>query len=126
TDVTGRLIGRDAFVALGAMFAATTRVRGTVGVAAMPMHHPVVLASVASTLHEMSDGRFGLGLGVSHPEQTARFGLPFPDRPVEAMRGWLRELRTFSADGVAHGAGWPVLVAALGPRMVELGATEAD
>ena len=47
-------------------------VLGTLGVAAAPMHHPLVLPVMASTLYEMSGGRFSLGLGVSHPEQTAR------------------------------------------------------
>jgi alkanesulfonate monooxygenase SsuD/methylene tetrahydromethanopterin reductase-like flavin-dependent oxidoreductase (luciferase family) len=42
------------------------------------------------------------------------------------MREWVRDLKARSANGMAYGAGWDVLVAALGPRMVELGAREAD
>jgi alkanesulfonate monooxygenase SsuD/methylene tetrahydromethanopterin reductase-like flavin-dependent oxidoreductase (luciferase family) len=125
-DDEGRLLGRDAFVSFAAMFAATTTVRGALGVAATPMHHRLVLPLLAATLQELSDGRFSLGLGVSHPEQTARFGVEYPEHPVESMRAWLRDLRGRSRGGVAYGGGWPVLVAALGPRMVELGAAEAD
>ena len=125
-DGAGRLTGRDAFASFAAMFAVTSSVQGTLGVAALPMHHDLVLPIMASTLYEMSDGRFSLGLGVSHPEQTARFGASFPDKQIDYMRSWIRDLKARSADGMASGGGWPVLIAALGPRMVQLGAEEAD
>src|SRR5579859_2188643 len=125
-DAGGRLTGRDAFTGLAAMFAATSTVRGALGVAAVPMHHRLVLPIMASTLHEMSEGRFSLGVGVSHPEQTARFGVAFPDKQIDYMRDWIRDLKARSVDGMAYGGGWPVLIAALGPRMVQLGAEEAD
>jgi len=126
TDGDGRLVGRDTGVAFAAMFTSTTTVRGTLGVAATPMHQRLILPVTASTLSELSGGRFSLGLGVSHPEQTARFGVSFPDKPLEYMRDWVRDMKHRSADGMAHGGGWDVLLAALGPRMVELGARDAD
>jgi alkanesulfonate monooxygenase SsuD/methylene tetrahydromethanopterin reductase-like flavin-dependent oxidoreductase (luciferase family) len=90
------------------------------------MHHRLVLPLLASTLHELSEGRFSLGIGVSHPEQTAAFGVEFPSRQIDYMRGWVRDLKARSAGGTAYGGGWPVLIAALGPHMVTLGAEEAD
>ncbi len=126
TDANGRLNGRDAIATLAAMFCSTSTVRGTLGVAAVPMHHRLVLPVLASTLNELSDGRFSLGLGVSHPEQTAAFGVEFPSRQIDYMRDWIRDLKTRSTEGVAYGGDWPVLIAALGPRMVQLGAEEAD
>lgn len=126
TDADGQLMGRDAFVSFAAMFAATSRVRGTLGVAAAPMHHRLILPVMASTLFEMSAGRFSLGLGVSHPEQTARFGVAFPTGQIDFMRAWVRDLKTRSGGGMAYGGGWAVMIAALGPRMVQLGAEEAD
>jgi alkanesulfonate monooxygenase SsuD/methylene tetrahydromethanopterin reductase-like flavin-dependent oxidoreductase (luciferase family) len=126
TDTEGRLVGRDAVASFAAMFATTTRTRGVLGVAATPMHRPLVLPSVASTLFELSGGRFSLGLGVSHPEQTSRFGVSFPANPVDYMRTWVREMKARSASGMAYGGGWKVLIAAMGPRMIELGASEAD
>jgi alkanesulfonate monooxygenase SsuD/methylene tetrahydromethanopterin reductase-like flavin-dependent oxidoreductase (luciferase family) len=126
TDADRRLNGRDAIATLATMFGRTSTVRGTLGVAAVPMHHRLVLPVLASTLNELSDGRFSLGLGVSHPEQTAAFGVEFPGKQIEYMRGWIRDLKARSADGMAYGGGWPVLLAALGPRMVLLGAEEAD
>jgi alkanesulfonate monooxygenase SsuD/methylene tetrahydromethanopterin reductase-like flavin-dependent oxidoreductase (luciferase family) len=126
TDSNGKLMGRDAWISFAAMYAGTTQVRGTLGVAATPMYHRLTLPAMASTLFELSGGRFSLGLGVSHPEQTAQFGVPFPDRPIDFMRSWVRDLKDRSANGMAYGRGWDILVAALGPRMVELGARDAD
>lgn len=125
-DESGRLIGRDAFIDLAVMFESTTTLRGGLGVAAVPMHQPMTLALLAATLTELSEGRFSLGVGVSHPELTARHGIEFPTSPIGYMRDWLRELRARSESGLSFGGGWPVLLAALGPKMVELGATEAD
>ncbi len=96
-DQEGRLVGRDAFVGLAALFCATRTVRGTLGVAALPMHHPLSLPIAAATLSELSSRRFSLGLGVSHPEQCALFGADFPDHPVDYMRSWVKELKGRSA-----------------------------
>jgi alkanesulfonate monooxygenase SsuD/methylene tetrahydromethanopterin reductase-like flavin-dependent oxidoreductase (luciferase family) len=126
TDPDGRLNGRDAIASLAAMYGSSSTVRGTLGVAAVPMHHRLVLPVLASTLNELSDGRFSLGLGVSHPEQTAAFGVEFPGKQIDYMQSWIRDLKGRSDGGMAYGGGWPVLIAALGPRMVELGAREAD
>jgi alkanesulfonate monooxygenase SsuD/methylene tetrahydromethanopterin reductase-like flavin-dependent oxidoreductase (luciferase family) len=125
-DPGGRLSGRDAFAGLAAMFSATTTVRGAVGVAAAIAHRPWALALTASTLQEQSAGRFALGVGVSHRELATRLGVPFPDAPVAYMRQWLDELRRLSGGGVAFGGGWPVLLGALGPRMLALGARAGD
>lgn len=95
---------RDAFVALAAAFEATATLRAGVGVAAVIFHDPPSLARLAGTLNEQSDGRFVLGLGVSHREATAGSTASYP----------------------AFGAGFPILVGALGPKMTSLGAAEAD
>ncbi|MGE0878806.1 MAG: LLM class flavin-dependent oxidoreductase [Acidimicrobiia bacterium] len=122
----GKLAGRDSMVSFAALFTATSTIRGTLGVAATPMHHPLVLPTVASSLNELSGGRFSLGVGVSHPEQAARMGVIYPERPVAYMRERLRDLRARSNGGMVAGGGWPVLVAALGPKMTQVGAEEAD
>jgi alkanesulfonate monooxygenase SsuD/methylene tetrahydromethanopterin reductase-like flavin-dependent oxidoreductase (luciferase family) len=126
TDENGRLSGRDAIATLATMFCRTSTVRGTLGVAAVPMHHRLVLPALASTLNELSNGRFSLGVGVSHPEQTAAFGVDFPGRQIEYMRDWIRDLKARSTNGMTYGRNWPLLIAALGPNMVRLGAEEAD
>jgi len=125
-DAQGRLTGRDAFCSFAAMFAATTTLRGAIGVAATPMHTLPSLALTASTLTEQSGGRFELGLGVSHRELADRNGVVFPDRPIEFMRNATRELRRLSDGHMAFGNHWPVSVAALGPKMVDVAIEEAS
>ena len=107
------------------MFEATTTVRGAVGVAAVIFHQPTHLALTASTLHEQSGGRFTLGIGVSHAESAARAGVPFPSSPLATTREWALDMAERSASGMTFGGGWDVLVGALGPRMVAVGAEHA-
>src|SRR5207247_1155384 len=59
-------LGRDSFVLLAAYAAATTRVGLGNGVVPIYPRHPVAMAQAASTLNEVSGGRFRLGIGVSH------------------------------------------------------------
>jgi alkanesulfonate monooxygenase SsuD/methylene tetrahydromethanopterin reductase-like flavin-dependent oxidoreductase (luciferase family) len=124
----GQLVtGRDAFNSLAALFAVTTEVRAAVGVAAVIFHDPVSLARAAGTLNEASAGRFSLGVGVSHGEAAARGGGTYPTSPLRTMRWWLEEMTRCSRQGgLDFGGGFPVLLGALGPKMVALGASRAD
>ncbi|MPY94443.1 MAG: LLM class flavin-dependent oxidoreductase [Acidimicrobiia bacterium] len=119
----GRLSGRSPWVSLAASFGATTSLRAGVGVAALPfwsLPHP---AATAATLHELSGGRFVLGVGASHREATTKLGASFPNSPLGYTRAALRQL---AERPTVNGWGFPVLVGALGPKMVALGCREAD
>jgi probable F420-dependent oxidoreductase len=74
-----------------------------------------------ATLNELYGGRFVLGLGVSHTPMVEGLRGHRYEKPVPAMRAYL--------DGILQdqggGAGWPVVVAALGPKMLELAAARA-
>ena len=124
----------DALTAL-AVAGAGTGIR--LGTAVVPVHprHPAALAQQALTANLALDGRLALGVGVAHRffvEST--WGLSF-DRPVAYLAEYLDALlpllneRTASVTGervTMNGAlaleapPCPVLVAALGPRMLEL------
>jgi alkanesulfonate monooxygenase SsuD/methylene tetrahydromethanopterin reductase-like flavin-dependent oxidoreductase (luciferase family) len=111
----------------------------------VPFRNPALLAKMAETLDEVSDGRviLGLGAGWNEPEFTA-FGVPFErrfDRFEDGLRIIVSMLRTGRADHdgrleVARGArveprgprptGLPVMVGAAGPRMLRLAAELAD
>lgn len=116
--------GRDAFISLGAAFQVTTTLRAGIGVAAVVFHEPSALARAAGSLNEQSGGRFSLGIGVSHREAA---GSAYPASPLAEMHRWAAEMRRFSTGGgLGFGAGFPVLVGALGPKMIALAAAEAD
>lgn len=125
-DPSGALGGRDAFLTLAAVFEATSTLRGGIGVAATIFHDEVTLGRLAGTLNEQSEGRLLLGIGVSHREAAGGGGASYPSSPLTQTRAWVKAMRGYSAGGLAFGGGFPVLVGALGPRMVQLGAAEAD
>jgi probable F420-dependent oxidoreductase len=71
------------------------------------------VARAHARLARLHPGRFLLGVGVGHPEATRQY-----TRPYQALAGYLAALR---------GAGVPrhgIVVAALGPKVLRLAATE--
>jgi F420-dependent oxidoreductase-like protein len=113
------------------------------GTAVVSTHtrHPWALAQQALTIAALTEGRFSLGIGVSD-RQTVEdtWGLPY-DRPVRHLREYLDVLEPLlrgervDATGStvsAHGeldlpvTPCPLLVAALGPRLLELAGARAD
>ena len=114
------------------------------GTAVVPIftRHPIVTAQQALTTHAATSWRFNLGIGLSHkPAVENRFGMNF-DRPALRMKEYLTILRSLVYDGKVdfHGRAYsstaeisvpsampfPILVAALGPRMLEIAGTLAE
>ncbi|NOG72545.1 TIGR03620 family F420-dependent LLM class oxidoreductase [Roseicella sp. DB1501] len=75
-----------------------------------------------ATLNRLHEGRFALGLGVSHVPLVEGVRGHRYDKPVPAMRAYLDGMRKGSK-GAPEGK---VLLAALGPRMLALAAAETD
>ena len=135
-------LGRDSFVVLAAYAAATTRVGLGNGVAPIYPRHPVAMAQAASTLNEVSRGRFRLGIGVSHKSaMEAMLGLSLVE-PLAIMREYVAVLRGALGAG-SEFAGrhyrvrWslalpnrppapPIYLAALSVKMCELAGEIAD
>lgn len=69
-----------------------------------------------ATLNALHGGRFILGLGVSHIPMVEGLRGHHYDKPIPAMRAYL--------DGIQKdqpgAAGWPIALAALGPKMLAL------
>ncbi len=89
----------------------------------------------AQTLHELTGGRFVLGLGVSHAHLVEKLRGHVYERPLSRMQAYLADLHRLPYRGpLPAGAGTeggppaepPVLVAALRERMLGLAATDAD
>ncbi len=136
------IFGLDALTALAV---AGSQVPGIeLGTAVVPTYprHPAALAQQALTVAAATDGRLTLGVGTSH-EIVIRdmFGYDF-SKPVEHTREFLSILRPLlhgeaakvhgnqlSADitlAIPAPTPVPLLLAALGPRMLRLAAQYAD
>ncbi|MFI5612727.1 LLM class flavin-dependent oxidoreductase [Amycolatopsis sp. NPDC051903] len=118
--------GRDPFLASASALSATTRLRVGPGVAITPVRSARATALLAAGCQEDSGGRFVLGCGVSHRGALAAIGLPFPDSPLTHTADYVAHLRDLSRRTLAFGRDFPVLLGALGPRMLRLSATTAD
>ncbi|MCW5746682.1 MAG: TIGR03620 family F420-dependent LLM class oxidoreductase [Alphaproteobacteria bacterium] len=73
------------------------------------------------TLNGLYDNRFILGLGVSHIPMVEGVRGHRYEKPIPAMRAYLDAIAGNEADA----ADWPVVVAALGPKMLALSGTHA-
>ncbi len=103
------------------LLAASERLTIATGIANMWARDPVALANAARLLADDHPGRFVLGIGVGHSYSTEVRGSRY-ERPWSGMRAYLEGMdgAPSSAPEPAHPA--PRLLAALGPRMLELAA----
>ena len=135
----------EAWTALSALAAATSRVELGTSVLCAGFRNPAVLAKMATTLDEVSGGRLILGLGAGwHEPEFDAFGLPF-DRRVSRFEEALQVIAPLLRTGEVDFAGQfmrsvngeirprgprpngpPLMVAAFGPRMMRLTARFAD
>lgn len=83
---------------------------------------PLDLGQSAAYLHEVSGGRFRLGLGVSHAPFNTRLGVT-TGKPLADMRATVERIRAGAAQ---YGALPPLVLATLRHRMVSLAAEIAD
>lgn len=73
------LAATDAFATLAGLARDTERIRLGVLVTPITFRHPAVIAKNASTIDQMSGGRFDLGVGTGWNDfEHAALGLPFP------------------------------------------------
>ncbi len=93
---------------------------------------PMAAKMGAMTLHELTGGRFALGLGVSHVHLVQKLRGHVYEKPLTQMREYLAAYQQLPYRGpVISGFDGkstepPVLIAALRRRMLELAATETD
>jgi 5,10-methylenetetrahydromethanopterin reductase len=140
--VLPQIFGLDAMGVLAVVGREVPRIGLATGVVPTYGRHPVTMAQQACTAQIASGGRFTLGIGLSHQIVIENmFGLSF-DKPLRHMREYLAVLMPLLNDGkadvdgetisahvgidVATHAAVPVLIAALGPKMLELAGTVAN
>lgn len=121
-------VGREPFTLLGLLAGETRRVKLGTSIVSIWGHDAQTTRMAAMTLQEATDGRFILGLGVSHAHLAERLRGHTYDKPLTRMREYLAAYRAAIYRGPLYeGSGEPpVLIAALRARMLALAATEAD
>ncbi len=131
-----QVMGADALTLFAVAGQRTSRIE--LGTAVVPIftRHPLAMAQQALTTNAATGGRLTLGIGLSHkPVVEERFGLEF-DRPALRMQEYLAVLHALVHRGevdfqgqvyrvkaslqVPSGSPFPVVVAALGPRMLRI------
>lgn len=136
-----QIFGHDALTMLAVVGREVPRLE--LGTSVVPTYprHPMMLAAQALTTQMASDGRLVLGIGLSHQIVIeSMFGYSY-DKPARHMREYLSILmpllhgeassftgETLTGNGsiAVDTAPVPVLVAALGPRMLELAGRETE
>lgn len=121
----GEAYGREAFTQAGLALAGTSTLVVGTGIANIHARDPVASRAAQATLAASSHDRFVLGLGVSHRPIVEGMRKHDYGSPLATMRGYLEGLAE-TQPFVPDPASGPVLVAALGPRMLALAGELAD
>ena len=119
-------VSRDPFVSAAIMLEATTNMQIATGIASIWARDPMTTANASLTLNEAYDGRFVLGLGVSHHTLTEWVRKHDYSKPLTKMREYLERMDSSMFRGVQPERPTMRLLAALGPKMLELSASAAD
>ncbi len=123
-------VGREPYTLLGALSGETERIILGTSIASIWGHDAMSTRMASMTLHELTGGRFMLGLGVSHPHLAQKLRGHVFDKPVTRMQEFLEAYRRLPYRGPTIGPDAtsepPVLIAALRERMLALGATASD
>ncbi|MEC8833411.1 MAG: TIGR03620 family F420-dependent LLM class oxidoreductase [Pseudomonadota bacterium] len=119
-------VGRNPFAHAAWLLANTSSLVIATGIANIYHREPGVTLAAQNTLAEQSDNRFLLGLGVSHkPLVEGLRGLNYGP-PVATMRDYLDKMAASPYGGPPPKDKPPTVIAALGPKMLELASRKCD
>jgi probable F420-dependent oxidoreductase len=118
--------GRNALVHSAWLLAQTHNLVVATGIANIYARDPMATANGQKALAELSGNRFLLGLGVSHRPTVESLRGHAYGKPLSTMRAYLEAMK-----GAPYGAppppeSPPVILAAIGPKMLALSAELAD
>ena len=151
---TAEAYGSDAVTPLAWIAGQTTRIHVGSAIMQMPARSPAMTAMTATTLDQLSDGRFLLGLGVSGPQVVEGWHGVAYGKPLVRTREYVSIVRRIWAreqplehtgehyqipyrgpgssglgkplKSILHGRQIPIYIAAIGPKSVEQTAEIAD
>jgi len=116
----GESVAREAFAQAAIFLGGTSRLVVASGIANIWARDPMAMAAGGRAIAEAWPDRFILGVGVSHAPMVTARGHDYA-RPVSAMREYLDQMGQAPWRGPEAPLP-PVVLAALGPRMVALAA----
>lgn len=118
--------GRDPFVLATLLLSDTSTLKLATGIANVYARDAMTMAACQKTLAEAFPGRFLLGLGVSSPVLVEKVRRHSYGKPLSYLKSYLAAMdeAMFNAVGPTEDPGR--VLAALGPRMLELSATGAN
>ena len=119
-------VSRDPFVAAAMMLESSQHLKIATGIASIWARDAMTTANATKTLNEAYDGRFLLGLGVSHHTLTEWVRKHDYSKPLTKMREYLERMDKSLFRGVEPAEPPSRVIAALGPKMLELSAELAD
>lgn len=119
-------LGRDPFVAAALLLGATERLPIATGIANIYARDPMTMANAQKTLAEAFPNRFLLGLGVSHSHLVAGIRKHDYSKPYSHMVEFLDRMDAARYMAVPPERDPGRVLAALGPKMLELAATRAQ
>lgn len=126
----GEGFGREAFVNSALMLGSTSRIKVGTGIANIYVRDATAAKGASQGLAEAYPGRFVLGLGVSHKPALQMRGLASDSAesgsPLKDMRRFLEALDEAPYYGPEPESTPPRLLAALGPKMLELSRDSSD
>jgi 5,10-methylenetetrahydromethanopterin reductase len=146
---------RDAISTIGSLAVTTSKLKLATGVINPYTRHPALIAMTIATLDELSNGRIILGLGAADKHHVEQMGLKY-ESPITKIRETIEVIRKLLLGEVTSYQGSvikinniqlgsipifesfgferfrttrtkvPIYIAAIGPKMLELGGELAD
>lgn len=117
--------GREPFSTCGYLLAKTSSLRVSSGIANVYVRDADAVAQGRQTLAELSQGRFSLGLGVSHPSLIEPRGHTW-EPPIAMMRRYLERIGRATIESPAPAVPSPIIIAAHGKGLWGVAAERAD
>lgn len=118
--------GRESFTSASLLLAATSTLTIATGITSIWGRDAVAAVNGARTLNAAFDHRFVLGLGVSHQPLVERLRGATYESPLSTMRAYLEAMHRAPMHAPEKDQPYVHVIAALGPKMLALGAELAD
>ena len=119
-------VGRHPFVHASWLLANTSKLIVATGIANIYSRDAGSTMAGAKSLAEQSEGRFILGLGVSHAPMVEGVRGHAYGKPYSTMKQYLEAMTKVPYHAVPPAEAPPIVIAALGPKMLGLAVSHAD